>query len=118
MLTLVPGYVPKEFRDVIAGLVVLTMMLAADRRSVGAALLVEAIIPLGRHVNRSGVGQVEVASVLHSWRNLRGDACRRPLVDPCRLRGMPVTVLVDREGKRKLVRFLITGENSERPYLS
>ena len=30
-------------------------------------------------------GRVEVASVLHSWRHLRGDACRRPLVDPCHL---------------------------------
>ena len=33
-------------RDV-AGLIVLTMMLTADGRSVGIALLVEAIIPLG-----------------------------------------------------------------------
>jgi len=38
---------PKGIRDVVAGLVVLTMMLAADTRSVGIALLVEAIIPLG-----------------------------------------------------------------------
>ena len=38
---------PKGIRDVVAGLVVLTMMLAADRQSVGIALLVEAIIPLG-----------------------------------------------------------------------
>ena len=38
---------PKGVRDVVAGLVVLTMMLTADRRSVGIALLVEAIIPLG-----------------------------------------------------------------------
>ena len=38
---------PKGIRDVVAGLVVLTMMLAADGRSVGIALLVEAIIPLG-----------------------------------------------------------------------
>jgi hypothetical protein len=37
----------KGIRDVAAGLVVLTMMLAADGRSVGIALLVEAIIPLG-----------------------------------------------------------------------
>ena len=37
----------KGIRDVVAGLVVLTMMLAADRRSVGIALLVAAIIPLG-----------------------------------------------------------------------
>ena len=38
---------PKGIRDVAAGLVVLTMMLATDTRSVGIALLVEAIIPLG-----------------------------------------------------------------------
>ena len=37
----------KGIRDVVSGLVVLTMMLTADRRSVGIALLVEAIIPLG-----------------------------------------------------------------------
>jgi len=38
---------PKGIRDVVAGLVVLAMMLTADTRSVGIALLVEAIIPLG-----------------------------------------------------------------------
>jgi hypothetical protein len=38
---------PKGIRDIVAGLVVLTMMLTADRRSVGIVLLVEAIIPLG-----------------------------------------------------------------------
>jgi hypothetical protein len=38
---------PKGIRDVVAGLVVLTMMLTTDGRSVGIALLVEAIIPLG-----------------------------------------------------------------------
>ena len=38
---------PKGIRDVVSGLVVLIMMLTADRRSVGIALLVEAIIPLG-----------------------------------------------------------------------
>src|ERR1700677_2160612 len=37
----------KGIRDVAAGLVVLTMMLTADRRSVGIALLVVAIVPLG-----------------------------------------------------------------------
>ena len=37
----------KGIRDVACGLVVLTMMLSADGRSVGIALLVEAIIPLG-----------------------------------------------------------------------
>ena len=37
----------KGIRDVASGLVVLTMMLTADRRSVGIALIVFAIIPLG-----------------------------------------------------------------------
>ncbi|HTD14898.1 MAG TPA: DUF4267 domain-containing protein [Chthoniobacterales bacterium] len=47
MLTLGPGYVLKEFGTLVAGLVVLTMMLTADRRSLGIALLVLAIISLG-----------------------------------------------------------------------
>src|SRR5262245_19225022 len=47
---------PKGIRDVVAGLVVLAMMLFADSRLLGIALLVEAIIPLG-HVNRFGVGR-------------------------------------------------------------
>ena len=38
---------PKGIRDVVAGLVVLTMMLVASRQLVGTALLVEAIIPFG-----------------------------------------------------------------------
>jgi len=38
---------PKGVRDVAAGVVVLAMMLTADRRSVGIVLLVEAIIPFG-----------------------------------------------------------------------
>jgi hypothetical protein len=38
---------PKGIRDVVAGLVVLTMMLTADSRSVGIVLLVYAIIPFG-----------------------------------------------------------------------
>jgi hypothetical protein len=38
---------PKGIRDVAAGLIVLTMMLTADGRAVGIAMLVEAIIPLG-----------------------------------------------------------------------
>jgi len=37
----------KGIRDVASGLVVLTMMLTADRRLVGTALLVFAIIPFG-----------------------------------------------------------------------
>ena len=38
---------PKGIRDVVSGLVVLAMMLTTDTRSVGIALLVEAIVPLG-----------------------------------------------------------------------
>jgi Domain of unknown function (DUF4267) len=37
----------KGIRDVVSGLVVLTMMLTTDTRSVGTGLLVEAIAPLG-----------------------------------------------------------------------
>jgi uncharacterized membrane protein len=37
----------KGIRDVAAGLVVLTLMLTADRRSLGIALLVLAVIPFG-----------------------------------------------------------------------
>jgi hypothetical protein len=37
----------KGIRDVAAGLVLLAMMLAAERRLVGITVLVEAIIPLG-----------------------------------------------------------------------
>ncbi|MGB9068891.1 MAG: DUF4267 domain-containing protein [Candidatus Acidiferrales bacterium] len=38
---------PKGIRDVVAGLIVLTMMLTADTRLVGVILLVEAVIPFG-----------------------------------------------------------------------
>jgi hypothetical protein len=38
---------PKGIRDIAAGLIVLAMMLTADKYLVGIALLVEAIIPLG-----------------------------------------------------------------------
>ena len=38
---------PKGIRDIAAGLVVLTVMLVADTRLVGIALLVYAIIPFG-----------------------------------------------------------------------
>ena len=38
---------PKGIRDVVAGLVVLTMMLTADTRLVGISLLVESVIHLG-----------------------------------------------------------------------
>ena len=46
----------KGIRDVAAGLVVLTMMQAADRRSVGLVLLVFAIIPFGDMSNVLGSG--------------------------------------------------------------
>jgi uncharacterized membrane protein len=38
---------PKGIRDVVAGLVVLTMMLTTDTRSVGITLFVLAVIPFG-----------------------------------------------------------------------
>ena len=38
---------PKGIRDVAAGLLVLTLMLTADRRSLGIALLVLGVIPFG-----------------------------------------------------------------------
>jgi hypothetical protein len=38
---------PKGVRDIAAGLVVLAIMLTADRRLVGITLLVEAVIPFG-----------------------------------------------------------------------
>ncbi len=38
---------PKGIRDIASGLVVLALMLTADQRLVGIALLVEAIIPFG-----------------------------------------------------------------------
>ena len=50
---------PKGIRDVASGLVVLTMMLTTDRRTVGIVLLVLAIIPFGDMSNHSGVGRVE-----------------------------------------------------------
>jgi hypothetical protein len=56
MLTLVPGYALRGIRDVVSGLVVLTMMLTTDVRTVGIALLVEAIVPLGDMSNVLGSG--------------------------------------------------------------
>ena len=38
---------PKGIRDIASGLIVLAMMLTADWRLVGIALLIEAVIPLG-----------------------------------------------------------------------
>src|ERR1700685_1690125 len=46
----------KGIRDIVSGLVVLTMMLTTDTRTVGIALLVEAIVPLGDMSNVLGSG--------------------------------------------------------------
>jgi hypothetical protein len=46
----------KGTRDVVSGLVVLTLMLTTDTRTVGIALLVEAIVPLGDMSNVLGSG--------------------------------------------------------------
>jgi hypothetical protein len=85
---------PKGIRDVVAGLVVLTMMLTADWRSVGMVLLVEAIIPFGdMSIILGSGGSKSKAFSIHGVTY----ACRRLLVDPCHLREMPLTALVDRE---------------------
>jgi hypothetical protein len=47
---------PKGIPDIASGLVVLTMMLTADSRSVGIVLLVFAIIPFGDMSNILGSG--------------------------------------------------------------
>ena len=46
----------KGIRDIASGLVVLTLMLTTDPRTVGIALLVEAIVPLGDMSNVLGSG--------------------------------------------------------------
>ncbi len=46
----------KGIRDIVSGLVVLTLMLTTDTRTVGIALLVFAIIPLGDMSNVLGSG--------------------------------------------------------------
>ena len=46
----------KGIRDIVSGLVVLTMMLTTDTRTVGIALLVFAIVPLGDMLNVLGSG--------------------------------------------------------------
>jgi len=57
---------PKGIRDVAAGLVVLTMMLTADRRLVGIVLLVEAIIPFGdMFINLASGGRKATAFSVH-----------------------------------------------------
>jgi hypothetical protein len=55
----------KGIRDVVSGLVVLTMMLTMGTRSVGIALLVEAIIPFGDMsiVLRSGGSRSKALSI-------------------------------------------------------
>jgi|SRR5271156_200555 len=88
---------PKGIRDVAAGLVVLTMMLTADSRSVGIALLVEAILPLGGMSIILGSG----GSKSHAF-SIHGVTCAAMLVVSlllihCHLREMPLTVLVDSE---------------------
>ncbi len=46
----------KGIRDIVSGLVVLTLMLTTDARTVGIVLLVEAIVPLGDMSNVLGSG--------------------------------------------------------------
>ena len=46
----------KGIRDIVSGSVVLTLMLTTDTRTVGIALLVEAIVPLGDMSNVLGSG--------------------------------------------------------------
>jgi uncharacterized membrane protein len=46
----------KGIRDIVSGLVVLILMLTTDARTVGIALLVEAIVPLGDMSNVLGSG--------------------------------------------------------------
>jgi hypothetical protein len=46
----------KGIRDIVSGLVVLTLMLTTDTRTVGIALLVLAIVPLGDMSNVLGSG--------------------------------------------------------------
>ena len=86
MLTLVHGYASKEFRDIVSGLVVLALMLTTDTRTVGIALLVEAIVPLGDMSNILGSrGSKPTAFAVHGV-DLHDDACRGPLVDSCHMR--------------------------------
>jgi len=56
----------KGVRDVAAGLVVLAMMLTADARLVGIALLVEAVLPLGdMSINLACGGRKATAFSVH-----------------------------------------------------
>jgi hypothetical protein len=57
---------PKGIRDIASGLVVLAMMLAADRRVLGIVLLVEAIIPFGdMSINLASGGSKSRAFSVH-----------------------------------------------------
>ncbi len=72
---------PKGIRDIASGLVVLTMMLTADARTVGIALLVLAIIPLGTCPSFWGrAGRSRRRSPFMA--DVRGDGCGRPVIDP------------------------------------
>src|ERR1700751_2286166 len=46
--------------------------------------------PFWRHVQHFGVWWAKAHSVIRAWRDVRGDACRWPFVDPCHLREMLV----------------------------
>jgi hypothetical protein len=75
----------KGIRDVAAGLAILTLMLAADSRTVGLVLLVFAVIPFG-DMSNIGVRGEKGHSVLRSRGDLRGHGPRKPAADPCYLR--------------------------------
>jgi hypothetical protein len=103
---------PKGIRDVVAGLVVLAMMLTADWRLVGIALLVEAVIPFGDMSIILGSGgsksrAFSIHGVTCAVMLVVGLLLVRAIWEECL---WPFLSTVRR--KRKLVRFLITGENS------
>jgi Domain of unknown function (DUF4267) len=55
----------KGIRDLVSGLVVLTMMLTTDTRSVGIALLVEAIVPFDMSIILGSGGSKSKAFSVH-----------------------------------------------------
>ena len=77
-------------------------MLTADRRLVGVALLVEAIVPLGDMSIILGSGGSKSRALSIHGVTCGLDACHRPLVDPCALREMLWAVLVCGEGPTAL----------------
>jgi hypothetical protein len=84
---------PKGIRDIASGLVVLTLMLTADRRLVGIAVLVYAIIPFGDMSIVLGSGGSKSRAF-----SIHGVTCAVMLVVgllliPCHLRGMSLTDL-------------------------